>query len=367
MAQQVPRLRPFVTAYLRQHEELINTSSPASVAADSTSTKSKASEVSDSASSSAQGAGRIPNSLREAILKRLPIPRGRASSDSCVEASTRRQGKDLPPSTSGTSSSSDDIRKSDVDSGIFSSHGDSVKCQDVPVPPKHDRIIEKDLGPPLIAEPDGSLCFSGTPDSNVMSKVSNSTSHYSSTNSSTRDSSNKTQSSSNSCLSCCSKISAELSHDKKSPVIHVKLYSTSQSLDGSVSRRHSHVLCHKVPLSSLSCCSECMIEENGDVAPCLCTSQISGYSVDSDISGDKKSTCSSSIHSNIVCNCAEEISCVCTKGSQITCEVDLVFEGENVKNVPMKNEIMEVDVSNSLSLVNNGEFGEHSDSELSSN
>jgi hypothetical protein len=92
---------------------------------------------------------------------------------------------------------------------------------------------------------------------------------------------------------------------------------------------------------------------------------MSGYSVDSDNSGDKKSTCSSSIHSNIVCNCAEEISCVCTKGSQITCEVDLVFEGENVKNVPMKNEIMEVDVSNSLSLVNNGEFGEHSDSELS--
>ncbi|KAF2345489.1 hypothetical protein FHG87_023756, partial [Trinorchestia longiramus] len=300
-----------------------------------------------------QTAGRNHSNLREAIFKKFPLPRPRASSDSCVESSSRRQDLQL---VTGGSGSTNDVRRTDSDCGMFSNNGDSGRHFEIQSAPKEDRIIEKEPGPATVTEIDGSLCFSGTPDSHVLSKVSSSTSHLSSSTSSSRDISNKTQNSSNSCLSCCSKISAELSHDKKSPVIHVKLYSSSQSLDGenTSGKKHSHVLCHKIPLTSLSCCSECITEENGDVSPCLCTSQVSGYSLDSDASGDKKSTCSS-LQSNVVCNCAEEISCTCTTGSQITCEVDLVFEGENVKNIPMKNEIMEVDVSNPLSLVDRSE------------
>lgn len=311
---------------------------------------------------SQQGGGRNASNLREAILKRLPFPRPRSSSDSCIESSTRRPVVDPPSSSVSNAGSAEDVRKAEPHCEVLSPNKDSVKSITLSRQPKQERIIEKEVPGIEVQDDDGSLCFSGTPDSNVLSKVSNSTSHFSGSNSSSMERSHKTQNSSNSCSSCCSKLSAELSHDKKSPVIHVKLYSTHQSLDGTGgstgSKRHSHVLCHKVPLTSLSCCSECRTEENGDVAPCLCTSQVSNFTIGSE--SDKKSTCSS-IHSNVVCNCAEEISCTCTKGSQITCEVDLVFEGENVKNVPMKNEIMEVDVTNSLSLINKtaDDFGEY--------
>uniref|UniRef100_A0A2P2I6B6 non-specific serine/threonine protein kinase n=1 Tax=Hirondellea gigas TaxID=1518452 RepID=A0A2P2I6B6_9CRUS len=353
----VPLLRPYVTAYLKQHEELISTCSPSASVADSSTPKpSKAAEVvEETVATQAQPAGRGSN-LREAILKRLPFSRPRAASDSVLETAGRRSGAEFQPSSvSNGSGSSKDIHTAGTDYGY--SPAQNSGNSNLPVDlsePKQNRIIESEKQE-VVQENDngGSLSFSGTLDSNALSKISSSTSQLSSTNSSTKDSTNKTQ---NSSCSNCSKLSAEYTGDRKSPMIHVKLYSSSCSDDNSSSggRRHGHVLCHKVPLSSLSCCAECRTMDNGNVTPCtcLCASQSLGFSMDGGVmSDDKKSTCSS-LHSNVVCGCAEEVSCICTKGSQITCEVDLVFEGDNVKNVPMKNEIMEMEVSGSTIISN---------------
>ena len=273
----------------------------------------------------------------------MPFPRPRSSSDSCIEAASNRLGIQSHSSAIATPESA---HKGKRDSGLYSDENSEsfspIEQPSIKDTPNSKNDSSNDASSSLQANA-GSLCFSGTLDSNSASKISHS-SYFSSTTSST---SNKSQSSISSCLSCCSRMSAEVSGDKKSPVIHVKLYSSGSSEDSSESggtsvKRHSHVLCHKVPLSSLTCCSECRTEKDGDVAPCNC---VCTDHYDSDSLSDRKSV-NSSIQTNSTCSCAEEVSCTCTKGSQITCEVDLVFEGENVKNVPMKNEIMEVDISN---------------------
>lgn len=294
-----------------------------------------------------QNNGRGSN-LREAILKRLPFPRPRSSSDSAVQTAPRKLCPDFPSSVGGVAGSSNDVHLTGTeDSGNYSCHNveeSSEFASVVPSVKKKDRIIESEK---TEAASDNLISLSETLDNNGISKISNASLSLSGSNSST----GKSQHSLSSCSSCCSKLSIDGSNEKKSPVIHVKLYSSSQEHDGTgtSTRRSTHVLCHKVPLTSLSCCSECRSDEHGSSngCNCLCSSLSSALSLECD--SDKKSMCSSLV-SNGVCGCAEEMNCTCNKGSQITCEVDLVFEGENVKNVPMKNEIMEADLSGSIGM-----------------
>ena len=212
-------------------------------------------------------------------------------------------------------------------------------------PAAEDRIFDiHKYGNCVQDDRDTNVCSSDSIDDNG-SKISSCASHFSHSGSSTRDTNLNTNGSSKtslqSCGSCCSKSSYDSNGERKSPVIHVKLYSSGTSTDSnSSSKNHSHMLCHKVPLSSLTCCSECKLEENGSIAPCSCLG--SSHCSLSSSNDDKKSTCSS-IQSNLLCSC-NDLTCTCTKTSQITCEVDLVFEGENVKNVPMKNEIIRSDI-----------------------
>lgn len=255
-----------------------------------------------------------------------------------MEAASRRLGLDFQSSSGGGSGSSGDLHVA----GSRDSCGYSVANSNtdfsvhVPSVKKKDRIIESEKPEPVLSA-DPPLASSLSLDSNGLSKGSTTSFSLSGSNCS----SDKNSHSLSSCSSCCSKMSIE--NEKKSPVIHVKLYSSTMGADGNsggTGRQATHMLCHKVPLTSLSCCSECRSAEHVNPCSCLCSSLSSGLSLDGE--GDKKSTCGSLISSG-ACGCAEEVSCACAKGSQITCEVDLVFEGENVQNVPMKNETLEAE------------------------